>query len=158
MSKQVTMGTLGEELFIKTFGGVRSGYEFDSDKDIIMEYIVNDEIRYTHVEVKTQCRFPAMGVFSIEDVHLNKNYNIAGVDNIIKCFNVEKLIFIEYDETDVIKFWECPQPRKYKKYTTNKGKKMIGFPISQMTLIHELNDPVWANKIRSLSQAERFKK
>ena len=153
------MGKLGEQIFIKIFGGVRSTDDFDNTKDIIMEYVVDNEIKHTHVEVKTQCRYPAMGVFSIEDAHLNENNNIVGVENIIKCFNVERLVFIEYDETDVLKFWECPQPRKYKKYTTKKGnKKMIGFPISQMTLIYELNDPILVNQIRSLSQAERFKK
>ena len=150
MNDNVTMGKLGEQVFLELFGGVQSADEFDKIKDIVLDG--------RHVEVKAQNRHPTKHVFAIRDAYVNEKGNIVGVDNIIKCFSVERLVFVEYDHTSVIKLWECPLPRKYIKYTTSKQLAMIGFPISQMKLLISHEDAELANKFRALSQSKVFKK
>lgn len=147
---QVTMGKLAEQLFIQLFGGVQSTDEYDKIKDVVLGN--------TNIEIKAQNRHPTKDVFAIRDAYL-KQGTILGVDNIIKCFNVDRLVFVEYDTTNTIKIWECPKPRQYIRYvtkTTSMG--MIGFPISQMTLLHEHADATIANQFRSLSQSSQFRK
>lgn len=149
MNDKVTMGKLGEQLFLQLFGGVQSADEYDKIKDVVLDG--------RNVEIKAQNRHPTKAVFAIRDAYI-KNGSIVGVDNIIKCFNVDRLIFVEYDYTNKIKLWECPQPRQYVRYITSKQLAMIGFPISQMTLLAEHEDVSLANQFRSLSQSAVFKK
>ena len=56
MSNKVTMGKLGEKLFLDLFGGVQSSDEYDRIKDITLDG--------RHVEVKTQNRHPTKAMFS----------------------------------------------------------------------------------------------
>lgn len=149
MNDKVTMGKLAEQLFIKLFGGVQSVDEYDKIKDVVLDG------RY--VEIKAQNRHPTKALFAIRDAY-HKNGQIVGIDNIIKCFNVDRLIFVEYDHSNKIKLWECPKHRQYVRYVTSKQMAMIGFPISQMTLLVEHEDASLANKFRSLSQSAIFKK
>ncbi len=150
MNQKVTMGKLGEQLFIELFGGVQSPDEYDRVKDIVLDG--------RHVEVKAQNRHPTKSVFAIRDVYIH-NGSVLGVDNVIKCFNVDRLIFVEYDHTSIIKLWECPRPRLYERYITKSNNLgMIGFPISQMNLLAEHENVKLANTFKSLSQSKVFKK
>ena len=150
MSNKVTMGKLGEKLFLDLFGGVQSSDEYDKIKDITLDG--------RHVEVKTQNRHPTKAMFSIQDAKIY-NGSIIGIDNVIKCFNVDRLIFVEYDHSNTIKIWECPRPRLYERYVAkSNGLGMIGFPISQMDLLHEHKDAQLANTFKSLSQSGVFKR
>jgi hypothetical protein len=149
MTNRQKMGQLGEKLFIKLFGGEQSSDLYDRQKDVILYQ--------QYIEIKTQSMHPTKQMFSITDAETNDNGDIIGVDNIIKCFNVERLIFIQYDHSSILTLWECPQPRIYERYTTSKGKKMIGFPVSQMQMLCEHDDYTLTSQIRSLSNDFRYK-
>jgi hypothetical protein len=74
-----------------------------------------------------------------------------------KCTKVKRLFFVEYDETDSIKIWECID-RKYNIFSTRDGRLMAGWPINKMTLIKELIDKDKASYMRSLSQSRDYDK
>lgn len=148
MTDKVTLGKLGEALFIKLFGGVQSDDEYDRIKDVVLDG--------RNVEIKVQNRHISKNMFTIRDAYYS-NGRCLGVDNIIKCFNVDRLIFIEYDSSDTIKIWECPRTRTYTRFTTQSNTSMIGFHIGQMTLLRELLDSAFASECRVLTQSSLFK-
>lgn len=49
--------------------------------------------------------------------------NGNGLENIIKCFTVDKLVFLEYDSTDFIRIWLCTNRKNYDIFTTTTVKK-----------------------------------
>ena len=149
MNDKVTMGKLAESLFVKLYGGKLSIDEFDCEKDLVLDGV--------NIEIKAQNRHPTKDLFTISDAYI-KSGNVYGIENIIKCFNVDRLIFVEYDSTRFIKLWECPSPRSYVRYTTKAYKAMIGFPISQMILLNNYDNTELANKFRSLSQSGVYKR
>lgn len=142
-----TMGSLGENLVSKLMGVVLSEDKYDTIKDGILP-------NGSEIEVKTQNRHPTKNMFTISSVYNGS----LGLTNIIKCFSVDNLVFVEYDSSDYIKIWLCTNRKKYDIFVTKSGKEMIGFPISEMTLLHNHYDPELANKMRSISQSSVFRK
>jgi hypothetical protein len=136
------LGEIGELLVAHLENAVASDNRYDTIKDLTEE-------NGTQIEVKTQNRHPGMNVFSIgADKQTNRD----------KCMNVDRLIFVEYNATSKIQVWECGPRQNFVRYRTNSMKNMIGWPISEMTLLHEIDEPELANKMRSLSQSEQFRK
>ena len=147
MSNAETMGSLGENLVSKLMGAVLSEDKYDTVKDGILP-------NGSEIEVKTQNRHPTKNMFTISSVYNGS----LGLTNIIKCFSVDNLVFVEYNSTDYIKIWLCTNRKKYDIFVTKSGKEMIGFPISEMALLHNHYDPELAEKMRSISQSSVFRK
>lgn len=145
-SNQIKLGKLGEKLVAYVLNGQLSNDEYDRNKD--MTVLGNS------VEVKTQVRYKQYGVFSIK---LPNGLGL-GLNNLIKCFTVDRLIFVEYDESDIIKIYEMiMQNRKHHIiYTTSKNKAMIGFKIDKMELIHSVASFELADKMRKLSTSTLY--
>jgi len=141
------IGNLGELLVVEFLGGIQSTNKYDTTGDIC--------IGSDMVEVKTQNRHPTNGTFTI-----NRNHTT----NLIKCMKVGRLIFVEYDATDTVKIWECVDRDNFIEFTTRPtfklpyGLNMLGWPISKMKLLHEVNRPKLAFQMRSLSSSAVFKK
>lgn len=144
MQKQQTnreiMGRLGEEALSAKYGFTLSDDKYDMEKDAIDE----DGNR---VEIKTQNRHPA-GYFTV---------NLANVNQLKKCVEVDRLLFLEYDNTDILKVWESPKndkARRAKTIRTRDGRAMGGFPIDEMKLIDEIEDIDLSNMLKQLSQSK----
>ena len=136
------LGDIGEKIVAHLENAIVSTDRYDIVKDLI-------DSQGKLIEVKTQNRHPGMDVFSIgADKQTNRE----------KCMNVDRLIFVEYDSSPEIKVWECGPRQNFVRYRTNSMKNMIGWLISEMTLIHTVNSPDLASKMRSLSQSEQFRK
>jgi hypothetical protein len=140
-NSKVQLGRLGEQLVADFFGVQINENFYDTEKDLTLS-------DGTHVEVKTQNRHP-QGMFTIRSP-----YNTRGLNNVIKCFIVDRLLFVEYDSSDTITIWECTNRKKYKTFTTRDGRDMIGFPISEMQVLEVHVDSNLARKMRSLSQSK----
>ena len=141
-SNKHRLGDIGEKIVARLENAIGSTDRYDTIKDLI-------DGQGKLIEVKTQNRHPSMGVFSI------------GADKLTnreKCMNVDRLIFVEYDSSPEIKVWECGPRENTLRYRTNSMKNMIGWPISEMTLLHTVNSPDLASRMRELSQSEQFRK
>jgi hypothetical protein len=147
-SNQIKLGKLGEKLVAYILNGQLSDDEFDKKKDMT---ILQDS-----VEVKTQVRYKQYGVFSIK----LPNELGLGLNNLIKCLTVDRLIFVEYDETDFIKIYEMSMKNRKHHiiYTTASNKSMIGFRIDKMDLIDTIECSSLAEKMRKLSTSALYTK
>ena len=96
MQKQQTnkeiMGRLGEECLAARYDLVLSDDKYDMEKDA-------KDADGLNVEIKTQNRHPA-GFFTVNMKHTNQ---------VTKCMEVDRLMFLEYDNSDTLKVWECPK-------------------------------------------------
>lgn len=146
MSTTHELGRLGERFVAHVMNVTLSEDKYDIKKDGILP-------DGSEIEIKTQNRHPTKDMFTISSVN-----NGNGLENIIKCFTVDKLVFLEYDSTDFIRIWLCTNRKNYDIFTTTTGKEMIGFPISEMELLHKIEYPELATKMRSLSQSSVFRK
>lgn len=141
------LGALGESIVARLMNGVLSEDKFDSVKDMTLA-------DSSKVEVKTQNRHPN-GTFTINAMH---------VTNANKCMNVDHLIFVEYDSSDIIKVYECVDRKNYKIFNTKptprepEGRLMMGWPINTMNLIKEIKDAATAQKMRDLSGSRLYTK
>lgn len=141
-SNKHRLGDIGEKIAARLENAIASTDRYDTVKDLI-------DGQGKLIEVKTQNRHPSMGVFSIgADKQTNRE----------KCMNVDRLIFVEYDSSPEIKIWECGPRQNFIRYRTNSMKNMIGWPISEMTLLHTVNSPDLASRMRDLSQSKQFRK
>jgi hypothetical protein len=141
-SNKHRLGDIGEKIVARLENAIVSTDRYDTIKDLI-------DGQGKLIEVKTQNRHPSMGVFSIgADKQTNRE----------KCMNVDRLIFVEYDSSPEIKVWECGPRENALRYRTNSMKNMIGWPISEMTLLHTVNSPDLASRMRELSQSKQFRK
>lgn len=131
------LGDLGEAFAARILDIVLSENKYDMEKD--------GTIGTTRIEVKTQNRHP-FGYFTV---------NTAFQNQLPKCLKVDRLVFVEYDNTDKIKLWECVD-RKYTTILTKSGRKMAGWPIDRMELIHTEVNPALATEMRKLSGAKQF--
>ncbi len=138
-TKKEKLGYIGEFLVMQEFGGELSEDKFDRKKDIILG---NGQL----AEVKTQNRNKYKNVFSINIMHKNQAE---------KCNSVDRLFFVEYDHTDVVKIWECVD-RSHVFYTTNYGDNMMGWPINKMILVKEIQDKELSDQMKSYSQSRDF--
>lgn len=138
-TNQKKLGDLGEHLVAKLENAILSESYYDSTKDMT-------DSNGKKIEVKTQNRHPYKQCFSIK---------ASGITNVHKCLTVNRLIFVEYDKSDFIKVWECKDRNSNFEYIANE-KKMIGWPISKMKLIHTIEDKNLSSQMRSLSNAKEF--
>jgi hypothetical protein len=142
MDKKVTLGDYGEQLASEALNATRSNDWYDMKKDMTLNESLEE------AEVKTQNRHKFRNEFTV---------NIMYKNQVEKCTKVKRLFFVEYDETDSIKIWECTD-RKYNIFSTRDGRLMAGWPINKMTLIKELIDKDKASYMRSLSQSRDYDK
>ena len=136
------LGALGEKLVAKLENAILSENKYDSEKDMI-------DSNGRKIEVKTQNRHPYKKCFSID---------AKGLTNVRKCMTVDRLIFVEYDKTDIIQIWECTENKTSSfNYTTSTNKVMYGWHINKMKLIHKIEDAKLAEEMRSFSRSYEFK-
>ena len=144
MNKKMNLGMLGEALVAEHFGVSINENFYDVEKDLLIDGKT--------VEVKTQNRHPSKDLLTIA-----APVGMLGLNNFAKCFHVDRLIFVEYDFSDTIRLWECTDRMKYETYVTRQGKAMVGFPISNMTLVASYDRPQLAKQMRGLSSSSVFK-
>jgi len=111
------MGYLAEQLVFDYFSGEQSTDKYDSKKD----GMILDET----AEVKCQNRHP-FGYFTV---------NTAWKNQVPKCKSVDRLFFVEYDNSPDAILWECIDRNDTKEITTRDGRVMCGWPISKMKMI-----------------------
>ena len=111
------MGFLAEQLVFDYYSGEQSTDKYDSKKD----GMILDET----VEVKCQNRHP-FGYFTV---------NTAWKNQVPKCKSVDRLFFVEYDNSPDAILWECIDRNDTKEITTRDGRVMCGWPISKMKMI-----------------------
>lgn len=111
------MGFLAEQLVFDYFSGEQSTDKYDSKKD----GMILDET----AEVKCQNRHP-FGYFTV---------NTAWKNQVPKCKSVDRLFFVEYDNSPDAILWECIDRNDTKEITTRDGRVMCGWPISKMKMI-----------------------
>lgn len=114
--------------------------KFDSEKDGV-------DPNGRNVEIKTQNRHP-MGYFTVDTANKNQ---------VKKCTEVTRLLFVEYDNSNDIKIWEC-HDRAYRILETKDGRKMASWPIKQMQLLLTVGNVEYAERMRSLSSSKIIKK
>ena len=149
MNNRVHMGQIGEKIAADHFKLTLSKDVFDRLKDASC-------LLGKIFEIKTQNRFPSFEfghLFSIAQPDGGKHIN-----NLMKCCTVDHLIFVEYDNSDIIRLWECTERMKYVTYTTRARKNMIGWLIEDMKLHAALTLPNEAYELRNLSQSEYINK
>ena len=135
-TNRIKLGELGEALFCLLEKCKRSNDPFDSEKDAV-------DANGKTVEIKTQARYAYKNMFTIR----------AKMTNINKCLNVDRLIFIEFDNSDTIGVFECIDRSKFVKYTTSNGTQMLGWPINDnMARLHSIKDKKLAELMRFLSR------
>jgi hypothetical protein len=145
------LGNIGEQIVAHYVGGTLSENKYDPKKDLILHNAVA-------CEVKTQCRHITKNVFSIRAPTVNRYKN-----QIVKCENVEKLYFVEYNNSDKFRIYECKDRENTISYQAYMGDKlgvanMIGWPIEDMDLILEVEDPYTCAQMRSYSQSKTLMK
>lgn len=138
MNNRKMLGDLGEQLVAQLEHAILSENVYDSEKDMI-------DINGKKIEVKTQNRDHFRKCFSIEAL---------GITNVKKCLTVDRLIFVEYDNTSIIKIFECIDKNSVFTYTTSSNKKMYGFPISKMKLLYYYDNNELANSMRNLTNSK----
>ena len=139
--KMNQMGTAGEKLVCSFYRDLGCKVEESlSTYDRVKDLIVDGET----CEVKTQQPFHIENAFTIKKNQLTK------------CRNVAKLIFVEVPSTnsDVIKIWEAPkETRKFRTRMTRDGRNMYLLDKGRMNLLHSYNDPVIVNEVKSFSNS-----
>ena len=145
MTKQTMLGKLGETLVSNLLNLKLSDDLYDSRKDGI------DTFGKTY-EIKTQNRHPTKPLLTIS-APSSDGKNLV---NLIKCLTVDVLIFVEYDASDIIKVWHCKDRSYYEIYTTQYGKRMIGFPVEKMQLIFKVKNSELAAEMRANSSSFKY--
>lgn len=135
ISNRRKLGALGEDLFCLLEKCTQSIDPYDSEKDAV-------DANGKTVEIKTQARYSYKNMFTIR----------AKTTNLNKCMKVDRLIFIEFDNTDTIGVFECIDRSKFVKYTTSNGTQMVGWSINDnMSQLHSIKDKKLAEWMRFLS-------
>jgi hypothetical protein len=130
------VGEIGEKIVVDYLNGTLSPDKYDMVKDLT-------DANGRDVEVKTQNRYWAENSFS---VHKNSNNQIQ------KCIDVDRLIFVEYGSNSNINLWECTD-RSHR--PSPNGANCILFPIENMTLLATLDLPDEAKMLQKYSSAGR---
>lgn len=136
-NKKVSLGNLGERLVADLFNGVQSSDLYNPNFDLLLEDGSN-------IEVKTQYPF--------------KEFLTVAVNQLPKCLNCDRLIFVEYDHTDFIKIYECTDRTHFTTYTTKHGKTMAGWNKNKMTLLWKLENPELAHQMQSMTNSKILKR
>jgi len=139
-SKKSKLGDLGERIAAQALNATRNDNWWDPNGDMTLNESGDES------EVKTQRRDIYRNMFTVNTMHANQ---------VEKCVKVTRLFFVEYDETDVVKIWECTD-RQYTIFETRDGRLMAGWPVNKMNLVREIDDVSLAKEMRSLSQSRHF--
>jgi hypothetical protein len=139
MTDQEILGDIGEVWYHAHFGGVPSSYKYDSNKD-------HTDKDGKFVEIKTQSRHPH-GYFTVNTSYKNQ---------LKKCLEVDKLVFIEYSLSDIIIVYECVD-RSYHTTTTSDGRRMACWPIENMNIITKCENKKLAALMRNFSKSKTLK-
>lgn len=139
MTHEEILGDIGEIWYHAHFGGTPSIDKYDSEKD-------HTDKDGTAVEIKTQSRHPYQ-CFTI---------NTANKNQLKKCVQVDKLIFIEYSLSDTIIVYECTN-RVFYTTITDDGRRMACWPIEDMTVIAKCKNKKLANLMRYFSKSKTLK-
>lgn len=139
--KMNQLGMAGEKLVSSFFRSLGHTVEeslstYDSVKDMIVDGKT--------CEVKTQMPFYTENSFTMKKNQLTK------------CRNVDKLIFVEApsSKSDVIKIWEAPkETRKFRTRVTKDGRNMYLLDKGRMNLLHTIEDIVIVNEMKSFSNS-----
>ena len=70
---------------------------------------------------------------------------------------VDRLMFLEYDNSDTLKVWECPKTddaRRPKMIRTRDGRAMAGWNIEKMDMVEEFEDAELVSMLKNLSQSK----
>lgn len=138
-SNRQKLGDIGEAIVAYYVDGVLSENKYDMKKDMVLS---NGEF----AEVKTQNRHKWRHEFTV---------NLAHSNQLKKCVSVDRLFFVEYDDSDDIRVWECTN-REYSTFTTKDGREMAGWPIKYMTLFKTITEASLARRMRQLSQSKDY--
>ncbi len=142
-SHKSTLGSIGERLVADHFGAKLSEDLYDKEKDMTMP-------DGTTIEVKTQ--YPlSFGQFS------NTTFTVK-VDQLPKCLNCDKLIFVGFDETDTIRIYECVDRNKFVVYNTRDGRQMAGWELPSLKLISAIQDKDLAMRMQDLTSSKYLKR
>ena len=134
---QSSLGSIGESIVSELLDCTTSTDPYDMIKDMV-------DAQGNNVEVKTQNRYRSKNSFTVSRDHRNQ---------LPKCLNVDRLIFVEYDNTNIVSVWECPKPRSYKTTVTRDGRSIALFNVDSMHRIAHINNPQLASLMLSKSQA-----
>ena len=96
------------------------------------------------VEVKCQNRHP-YGYFTV---------NSAWKNQVPKCKTVDRLFFVEYDNSPDAMLWECIDRNNTKEIITRDGRRMVAWPISKMKLITTFKGQ--GDKLREYTSSKIF--
>jgi len=139
--KMNMMGAAGEKLVSSFFRGLGHSVEESlSTYDSVKDMTIDGET----CEVKTQQPFHVENAFTMKENQLTK------------CINVAKLIFIEVPSKDsnVIKMWDAPkEDRKFRTRMTKDGRKMYLLDKSKMNLLHTFDDNIIVDEVKSFSNS-----
>jgi len=140
--KMNQMGMAGEKIVSNFFRSTGHSVEESlSTYDRVKDMIVDGET----CEVKTQQPFHIENAFTMKENQLTK------------CKNVDKLIFVEVpsNNSDVIKLWEAPKDnRKFRTRMTRDGRNMYLLGKENMVLIAAVSDGVLVNELKSFSNSK----
>lgn len=139
MTDSEILGDIGEIWYHAHYGGTPSDDKYDMDKDHVDEDGAS-------VEIKTQSRHP-YGCFTI---------NTKNTNQLRKCIEVDKLIFIEYSLSDTIIVYECID-RTYTTTITSDGRRMACWPIDNMQVVAKCKNKKLAALMRHFSKSKTLK-
>jgi hypothetical protein len=128
-------GARGEDLVARILNAVKSMNKYDCTKDMT-------EPDGTLVEVKTQVPWYLKGAFTVD---------MSKVTNFRKCMSVDRLIFVEIPlSSNTIKIYECVNRSAGQEFERTRGdnRRMWGWFIKDMALLHSVNDPKLAASLR----------
>tara|TARA_Y100000385_G_C13096618_1_gene641752 strand:- start:1021 stop:1488 length:468 start_codon:yes stop_codon:yes gene_type:complete len=139
--KMNQLGIAGEKLVSNFFRSLGHTVEESlSTYDHVKDMIVDDET----CEVKTQQLFHTENAFSMKKNQLTK------------CRNVDKLIFVEAPahDSNTIKIWDVPkEDRKFRTKMTKDGHTMYLLDKGRMDLLDTIEDAVIVNEMKSFSNS-----
>jgi len=145
MNKQ--LGDIGEKIVAELLNAKFSVNYFDAEKDLIGP---NNET----IEVKTQ--YPLH--------HHSGELCTIRANQLKKCLNVDRLVFVTYDESSQISIYEVPKDRRFnfQTYTARlfrptSRQTMHGWRIDDMKLLKQFTDSFLARQMQELSIAKAIK-
>ena len=140
--KMTQLGMAGEKLVSNFFRGLGHTVEESlSTYDRVKDMTVNGKT----CEVKTQQPFHVEDAFTMKENQLTK------------CKNVDRLIFVEAPEpkVNVIYIWEAPKEyRKFRTRVTRDGRNMYLLDKGNMILLTSINDKVLVNEMKGFSNSK----
>lgn len=141
MKDQEILGDIGEVWYHAHFGGTPSTDKYDGTKDLV------GSDGTTTIEIKTQSRHP-YGCFTLDTAQKNQ---------LKKCLEVDKLIFIEYSLSDTIIVYECINRRGCYTTMTEDNRRMACWPIEDMVVITKCKNKKLAALMRNFSKSQTLK-